>query len=121
MLVHGRSEGLFSLDIQKLRTRYSGSSMASAAWLPLYEIERKGWDPTPSFSKIGTGSDPGALYSQLALANVEFYRIDPDVFGVSSFSGWGLSNESFEPVRRRYPLENFEMEFLMYGQDEVYE
>lgn len=121
MLLHGRSAGLFVFDVQRLRARYGGSSFVTAAWLPLYEAERKGWDTSPAFSKIGTGSDPGGLYAGLSAANVEFYRVDRQAFTVSSFTGWGLTEADFEPAGRRNPFDGFDFEADLYEGDEAYE
>jgi hypothetical protein len=85
MLFHGRSEGVFLFEIDRLRQRYSTSVFNEAAWLPLYEVERRGWDRTAAFMKIGLGSDQDGLYEQLLQAGVEFYVTDREMFEVPAF------------------------------------
>lgn len=121
VLLHGRSAGLFTFEIQQLRARYSGSSFVTSAWLPLYETERKGWDVSPAFSKIGSASDRAGLYADLSAANVEFYRSDNDAFTVAAFSGWGLTDNDFEPAPSGNIFDEFDFDFDLYVGDEVYE
>jgi hypothetical protein len=96
VLVHGRTVGLFSADIQRLRGRYVGADFTMSAWLPLYEIERRGWDTSPSFTKIGQAADAGAYFSDLRVNDVEFYQTDAHAFSVEAFEGWKLSQADFE-------------------------
>lgn len=104
VLLHGRSEGLFSVEIAKLRSRYRSAEFSSSAWLPLYEVERRAWDVSPSFTKIGTGDDPGGHYQTLRANAVEFYLTDRDRFAVEAFDGWNLSQDNFQ-VREWNPAD----------------
>lgn len=96
MLLHGRSETLFSVHATEMRRRYRSSDFRSAAWLPLYEAGRRGWETSPAFSKIGTAADEGGLYQHLSDNNVEFYITDPDRFDVEAFDGWELTQHHFD-------------------------
>ena len=106
MLYHGRHKTLFSFPVTVLRKRYKDSDFSSPAWLPLYEIERHGWDASNSFRKIGGADDRGGLYQHLRVNRVEFYSVDADAFDVSAFDGWNLTTEDFDDdwIARR-PLE----------------
>lgn len=104
VLFHGRAEGLFSVDVGSLRVRYQSAEYSSAAWLPLYEIERRGWDTTPAFSKLGTADDPGGHYATLRTQGAEFYLSDRDRFSVEAFEGWNLRDDSFQ-VRNFNPFD----------------
>ncbi len=96
VLCHGRDAGLFSFEERDLRVRYAGSDFASPAWLPLYEIGRRGWDTTQAFNKIGTGDDPNGLYAHLRDQGVEFYDTRQARFEVTAFDGWNLTQDDFE-------------------------
>lgn len=96
MLAHGRHEGIFAVDVTKLRARYRNTDFNSPAWLPLYEIERRGWDASPAFSKIGSASDAGNYYALLRAQGVKFYRTGRNVFSVAAFEGWNLSEVDFD-------------------------
>ena len=96
VLFHGRHEGFSSFKISDMRQRYRGNDLASAAWLPIYEVYRRGWDASASFSKIGTADDPNGLYEHLRLQGVEFYVTDPEQYEVEAFSGWHLTQQDFE-------------------------
>ncbi len=96
VLFHGRHEGLFSFSIGEMRNRYRSNDFATAAWLPIYEVGRRGWDTSTSFAKIGTADDPNGLYEHLRNADVEFYLIDRDRFEVDAFDGWQLTQQDFE-------------------------
>ena len=96
VLFHGRDESLFSFSLADMRRRYRSNDLKSSAWLPIYEVGRRGWDSSPSFAKIGTGDDAGGLYEHLRLQNVEFYITDPERFNVEAFEGWRLTEEIFE-------------------------
>lgn len=93
--MHGRHEGLFSFPVTEIRRRYESSELASSGWLPLYEIERRGWDPSLAFRKIGRAEDTGGLYGNLNSAGVEFYLTNPEAFDVSAFDGWNLTQGDF--------------------------
>jgi hypothetical protein len=95
VMFHGRSEGLFSIDLGSLRARYQNAEFGSSAWLPLYEVERRGWDIHSTFRKIGTTDDPGSYYNNLRSISCEFYVTDGNVFSVEAFDGWNLSEDSF--------------------------
>jgi len=97
VLLHGRNEGLFSFKISELRERYKNTNMQSSGWLPLYEVERRGWDTSPAFQKIGQAEDADGLYEHLNNGNVEFYITDPDYFCVEAFKGWNLTQQDFDP------------------------
>ena len=96
VLFHGRHEGLFSFKQSDMRARYRSSDLASTAWLPIYEVGRRGWDTSSAFAKIGTGDDKDLLYKHLMQNNVEFYVTDPDIFKIESFEGWNLSQKDFD-------------------------
>lgn len=96
VLFHGRHEGIFSFKLADMRQRYSGNDFTSAAWLPIYEVGRRGWDTSASFSKIGTPDDSNGLYEHLRLQGVEFYVTDPEQYEVEAFSGWHLTQQQFE-------------------------
>ena len=96
VLYHGRSEGHFSFDVSEMRSRYRNNDFGSPAWLPIYEIGRRGWDTSPSFTKFGTSDDPDSLYEHLRDQSVEFYVSDQDHFEVGAFEGWRLTQDHFE-------------------------
>lgn len=96
VLYHGRAEGLFSASAAQIRSRYRQSGFGSAAWLPLYEIERHGWDTSAAFRKIGTADDEGNHYDLLRGHDVEFYLTDDEQFSVTAFDGWNLTAEDFQ-------------------------
>lgn len=96
MLFHGRVEALFSFNPVEIRRRYRSSDFKSPAWLPIYEIERRGWDTSTSFSKLGSVDDYGSYYSRVRSENVEFYLTDPDRYTVQAFEGWNLTQQLFE-------------------------
>lgn len=96
MLMHGRHLGLFPIKIKEIRSRYSASGFDTSAWLPLYEVERRSWDTSLTFKKIGSGNDKDNLYSFLRTNNVEFYQTDAAFLTVSAFEGWNLTEETFE-------------------------
>lgn len=96
VLYHGRSAGLFSFNLSEMRSRYRSNDFGSSAWLPIYEVGRRGWDASPSFSKFGTADDPNDLYQHLSNHGVEFYITDQDHFEVSAFDGWRLAQAYFE-------------------------
>lgn len=96
MLYHGRNRGIFTFDVNKLRARYTNSRFHSDAWLPLYEVGRRGWDGSASFNKIGCLADPNGLYAHLMANNVEFYLSDAQYFSVEAFDGWSLSQGYFD-------------------------
>lgn len=73
MLFHGRNETLFNFNLAEMRHRYQSNDLASAAWIPIYEVGRRGWDTSASFTKIGAADDQGGMYEHLRLQNVEFY------------------------------------------------
>src|SRR5207253_8799128 len=91
MLYHGRDRGIFTFNVNRLRSRYAASRFHSDAWLPLYEIGRRGWDATAAFNKIGGQADPNMLYAHLMVNNVEFYLTEPRYFSVEGFDGWNLT------------------------------
>lgn len=95
VLMHGRHEGVISLKVADIRRRYLNSDFKSSAWLPLYEIGRRGWDASTTFNKIGGTDDAGRIYGLLRLNNVEFYLTDPNLFSVEAFEGWGLTQNLF--------------------------
>lgn len=108
VLMHGKHEGLFSPSLAEIRRRYLNTDFKSAAWLPLYEIGRRGWDVSPAFSKIGTADDADQIYEFLRLSNVEFYLTDPNLFSVEAFDGWGLTQPLFSgdaPVAPEFPFD----------------
>ena len=98
MLYHGRSAGIFSFSAGRLQNRYASGVFSSDAWLPLYEVGRRGWDQSASFNKIGTASDPNNLYDHLRANNVEFYVTDQRYFSVEAFTGWNLTQTLFDQV-----------------------
>ena len=95
---------LFSVGIASVRARYLGTDFGTSAWLPLYEIERRGWDVNPAFAKIGTADDHGGHYAVLRNESVEFYLTDADRFSVTAFEGWNLTERSFQ-VRQLDPID----------------
>lgn len=96
MLFHGRAESLFSFNLADMRQRYRTSDLATSAWLPIYEIERRSWDTSPSFSKMASQDDRAGLYDHLRHHGVEFYVTGPDCFEVDAFVGWHLRQYHFE-------------------------
>lgn len=96
VLCHGRAGGLFSAPTAQIRSRYKQSGFGSAAWLPLYEIERHGWDTTAAFRKIGTTDDDGSHYDLLRDHDVKFYLTDERQFSVAAFEGWSLTADDFQ-------------------------
>jgi len=110
MLFHGRDETLFSFDVLRLQERYLTSTLATPSWLVLYEIERRGWDRSPAFQKLGTAADARALYETMRQNAVEFYVAD-DVFDVSAFDGWNLSQADF----RQQSLVPFDWDAIDFG------
>ncbi|MEM7635481.1 MAG: hypothetical protein AAF299_13025, partial [Pseudomonadota bacterium] len=96
MLFHGKHLGLFNFPVSVLRQRYSSADLQSSAWLPLYEIQRRGWDMSPAFNKIGTADDPGKHYDHLRQKDVEFYVTDQELFTVEAFDTWKLKQEYFD-------------------------
>ncbi|QIG54508.1 hypothetical protein G6N82_10410 [Altererythrobacter sp. BO-6] len=96
VLYHGRSEGLFSVSLAAMRSRYKQSGLDTSAWLPLYEIERHGWDTSPAFTKIGTVDDEDNHYELLRNEGVEFYLTGIQHFSVSAFDGWNLTDDDFQ-------------------------
>jgi len=106
MLVHGKTLGLFSLNIIKLRRRYLHSAFNTAAWLPMYEIEKRGWDASPAFTKIGTASDNSSLYDNLRTAGVDFYVAEQSAFELEAFDGWNMTQADFSDIGPM-PFEDF--------------
>jgi hypothetical protein len=102
VLVHGRQEGLFAVELASLRSRYLNTDFRSPAWLPLYEIERRGWDRDPAFVKIRTQDDPDHYYDTLRNRGGEFYVTGRDGFVVAAFDGWNLTERDFQ-VRQFEP------------------
>lgn len=96
VLYHGRDEGLFTAPLAELRTRYQSADYRSPAWLPLYEIERRGWDTTVAFTKIGTADDLNGYYGVLRAAGSEFYLTDAGRLSVEALDGWNLTQDAFE-------------------------
>ena len=90
MLFHGRDLGLFRPPVSKLRERYRDDDFESTSWLPLYEIERRNWDSTISFAKIGGQKDMNSLYEELLKAGVEFYQTDDKYFSNDAFEDWNF-------------------------------
>ena len=95
MLFHGRSLGLFVGKISTLQSRYLDSKFGTSAWLPLYEVERKGWDDSSAFKKVGRDDDKDNLFEILRSKNVEFYLSDSKYFQVEVFNGWNLTEQGF--------------------------
>lgn len=95
VLIHGHREGLFSIDVNRIQVRYLSSDFKSAAWLPLYEVGRRGWNTSPSFSKLGSGDDHYGLYEFLNANGVEFYLTGTKTFSLEAFEGWNLTDQSF--------------------------
>jgi hypothetical protein len=62
----------------------------------LYEIERRGWDTTASFTKIGTADDLNGYYGTLRAGGVEFYLTEAKQFSVEALAGWNLTQDDFE-------------------------
>jgi hypothetical protein len=117
MLIHGFNKGIFDIDIQAIRDRYAPTDFLSSAWLPLYEIERRNWDRSPSFRKMGTANDPDDLYNKLNEKNVEFYITRPSAFEVSAFEGWQLTQADFDHTR---PEREAKMNWAMHSEAENY-
>lgn len=91
VLVHGHSLGLFRFSLSDLTKRLAQSDFTSDAWMPLYEIERRGWDQ--NLTMLGTSSDTKNLYGFLAQANVSFY--DASALSLADINGWKLKEEDF--------------------------
>ncbi|RMB12722.1 RNA-directed DNA polymerase [Eilatimonas milleporae] len=95
MLIHGKHEKLFPVEMSAIKQRYLPSDFNSPAWIVLYEVSRHGWNTSPSFSKAGTVDDPDGLYLELQSQGVEFYQSHR--FSVDAFSGWHLTDAHFTP------------------------
>ena len=117
ILMHGRHEGLFSPKVAEIRKRYLNSDFKSPAWLPLYEIGRRGWDGSPSFNKIGGADDSHNIYEFLRVNDVEFYLTDADLFSVEAFEGWGLTQALFSGDALLGPGVPFDFEDYAFGDD----
>ena len=100
VLFHGMATGLFKAPQQALRRRYRPADFSSSAWLPLYEVQRKGWDTSPAFSKIGSQDDNGHCYQQLRDSDVEFYLSDPRLFTTDAFHDWHIDPRSQDPTQK---------------------
>jgi hypothetical protein len=100
-----------------MRSRYQSNDFASSAWLPIYEVGRRGWDTSPSFSKIGAADDPDNLYQHLSNQGVEFYITDQDHFEVSAFDGWHLTQAHFENHRNDAQDDDDSENYLEYFHD----
>lgn len=96
MMLHGRHLGLFAAPVSDLRQRYKDSDFKSEAWIILYEVDKQGWDTSSSFKKIGGAEDSGNHYEQLRKNDVEFYLSSPELFDVTAFDGWNITQEDFE-------------------------
>ena len=97
VLFHGKATGLFSLSVADLRRRYKPADFKSPAWLPLYEVERNGWDTTSAFSKIGTPYDRGHHYEHLRAKGVQFYVSDPRLYTTEAFHDWNMGIRTQDP------------------------
>lgn len=95
ILIHGKHERLFPVDMSAMRQRYLPSDFNSPAWIVLYEVSRHGWDASSSFLKTGTGDDPDGLYSEFQSQGVEFYQTDR--FRIDALTGWHLTDAHFTP------------------------
>ncbi len=95
MMLHGRDLGLFAVPVADLRQRYKDSDFKSASWITLYEVERRGWDTSPSFKKIGRTEDIENFYNYFRTSNVQFYISDTHMFNVTAFDGWNLTQADF--------------------------
>lgn len=100
VMYHGRHLRLFNFRITHLRRRYSSSDFKSPAWLPLYEIARRGWDTSSAFDKIGGPDDADGLYLHMRDNDVEFYVADQECFDVEAFQGWNLEQADFDEDAR---------------------
>ncbi|KJS08561.1 MAG: hypothetical protein VR78_17820 [Hoeflea sp. BRH_c9] len=111
MMFHGRHAGLFSFRVTDLRQRYADSNFTSPAWLPLYEIGRRGWDSSAAFNKIGGADDIVGLYAHLNANDVQFYNTEQGSFRLDMFKNWNLSQEDFEQEEQGLPeYDNFDFE-----------
>lgn len=97
VLIHGKVLGLFNPAVADLRRRYKPVDFTSAAWLPLYEVQRNGWDNSPAFSKLGTAADSGRYYEHLGDKGVEFYASAPSLFTKEAFHDWDLGQAAADP------------------------
>ena len=97
VLFHGRAIGLFRPSVVELRRRYKPADFSTAAWLPLYEVERNGWDKARAFSKLGKTDDSGNLYKHLCGKDVEFYVSDAGLFSVEAFHDWNIGTPAEDP------------------------
>ena len=68
----------------------------SDAWLLLYEIGRRSWDISPAFRKFEHPHDKHGLYNTLRRDNMGFYHTSDELFTVSAFAGWNLTQAHFE-------------------------
>lgn len=107
VLYHGRDEGLFTAPVADLRSRYRSVDYRSPAWLALYEVERRGWDTTASFTKIGTAEDLDGYYATLRGRGVEFYLTDANRLSVEALDGWNLREDDFEVREHHFNLIDF--------------
>ena len=114
MLLHGRHLGLFSFRVAELRSRYQAADFSSAAWLPLYEVERNGWDNSATFRKIGSQSDAHGLYDELRRRDVGFYLAQDGIHSVEALVGWNLKQSDFDYHSRETEIEEelYEWEFM---------
>jgi len=118
MLFHGQSISLFSFSLPRLRQRYRNADFRSSSWLTLYEVERRAWDTSPSFRKIGTNLDISSYYETMRQHSVEFYSTRAEHLDVAAFDGWGLTQDDFEP--QAYPDIDWDA-LIQGGDDENYE
>ncbi|QEN88590.1 RNA-directed DNA polymerase [Labrys sp. KNU-23] len=109
VLYHGYKEGLFKISLGAMRQRYRVSDFSSSSWLPLYEIERRGWDTSPSFSKLGKAEDKDDLFAKLKGLGVEFYSTDAAFYRVEAFDGWNLVQNDFAEA----DVDNFDFGHLL--------
>ena len=93
VLFHGRHLGLFKFPVRKLRDRYLGADFQTPSWLPLYEVQRRGWDSSLAFSKLGGPDDHHGLYDHLRANRVEFYITDAEFYTAKAFTGWKLKED----------------------------
>jgi hypothetical protein len=95
VLAHADHNDLVKGGFQDTQQRYLSSSLASSAWLFLYETEKRGWNAAVKTKKIGQSEDPKKFFKLMKENDIHFY--DVEAFGVSAFP-WNLSENDFYPA-----------------------
>jgi len=120
MLIDGKQRGLISISLSEFRQRYRDSDFMSRDAILLYEVEKRGWDTSKTFCKIGTQKDAFDCFSSFLSHGVDFYRPEKSSFQVSAFPGWNLRDDDFEESSETKAWSDFASLFEKLEQ-EIYE